>query len=71
MQGTTTPELDGATLYMSIEEAAAWAGIGKQTMRDFANSTDPPPMLVIGSTKKIQRAKLPAYLERKQQYKEA
>lgn len=71
MQEFDIPALGGKTLYMSIEEAAEWAGIGKGAMRDLANSQDPPPMLIIGNTKKIQRAKLPAYLERKQQFKEA
>ena len=71
MQTVDIPKLGGPTLYMSIEEAAAWAGIGQNAMRDFANSQDPPPMLIIGNTKKIQRAKLPAYLERKQQFKES
>ena len=71
MEEATVTAPGGSTLYMSIEEAAAWAGIGKQAMYDFANSQDPPPMLVIGRNRKIQRAKLPAYLERKQQVKEA
>lgn len=71
MEEVNIPAFGGPTLYMSIDEAAAWAGIGKQTMRDYANSQDPPPMLIIGNVKRIQRAKLPAYLERKQQVKEA
>ena len=66
-------EAKADTLYMSVEEAADWAGIGRNAMRDFADSADPPPMLVIGSrrpTKYIQRAGLPAYLERKQNHVE-
>lgn len=62
------------TLYMTVEDAAAWAGIGKHTMRDFVNSSDPPPMLLVGDgtrkTHYIQRAGLARYLERKQNHVE-
>lgn len=61
--------LDGAerTLYMTADEAAAWARIGQNTMREYLNSADPPPHILVGkNTRLIQRAALPAYLERKQ-----
>lgn len=61
--------LDGAehTLYMTAEAAAAWARIGQNTMREYLNSSDPPPHILVGkNTRLIQRAALPAYLERKQ-----
>lgn len=58
---------DGMPLYLSIDEAAEYAGIGQKTMREYANSSDPPPYLRIGSTKKIQASALEAYLERKQE----
>lgn len=54
-------------LYMSIDEAAEYAGIGQKAMREFANSTDPPPYLRLGSKKMIQVAALADYLERKQE----
>lgn len=56
------------TLYMSVDEAAAWARIGQNTMREYLNSADPPPHILVGkNTRLIQRAALPAYLESKQE----
>lgn len=55
------------TLYMTIEEAAEYAGIGKHAMYAFANSSDPPPYLRLGKKRLIQTAALAAYLERKQE----
>lgn len=58
------------TLYMTVEDAAEWAGIGKHTMRDFVNSSDPPPMLIVGKFHYIERAGLAQYLRRKQNHVE-
>ena len=59
-------------LYLTVEEAAAYAGIGVGAMRDYVASADPPPLLVIGTRRYVQRAGLARYLEDKQiwHYKE-
>ena len=54
-------------LYMSVTDAAKYAGIGRDSMLEFSNSIDPPPYLMVGKRKYIQVAELPAYLERKQE----
>lgn len=54
-------------LYLTIQEAAEYAGIGEKTMRDFVNSSDPPPYMRVGKKVLIQRKKLPDYLESKQE----
>lgn len=61
-----------APLYLTVEEAAAYAGIGIGAMRDYMASADPPPMLVVGTRRYVQRAGLARYLEDKQtwHYKE-
>lgn len=55
-----------APLYLTVEEAAAYAGIGIGAMRDYVASADPPPLLVIGTRRYVQRAGLARYLEDKQ-----
>lgn len=59
-------------LYLTVEEAARYAGIGIGAMRDYMASADPPPLLVIGTRRYVQRAGLARYLEDKQtwHYKE-
>lgn len=52
-----------APLYLTVEEAAAYAGIGIGAMRDYVASADPPPLLMVGSKRYIQRAGLARYLE--------
>ena len=54
-------------LYLTFTEAAEYTGIGEKTLRDFAHSDDPPPYIKIGKKVMLQRAKLPDYLERKQE----
>lgn len=51
-------------LYVSIEDAAEIAGVGRDVMYAWANdATDPIPHLVIGKKKKLIRtAALPEYL---------
>ena len=56
-------------LYLSIKEAAEWAGFSEKKMRDLVNSIDPPPHMKVGKKVLIQRAKLPEYLESKQAVK--
>lgn len=54
-------------LYLSIAQAAQYAGIGEHAMRAFADSSDPPPILRIGRKRYIERAGLAAYLRSKQE----
>ncbi len=54
-------------LYLTTAEAAEWSGIGEKAIRDMLNSIDPPPFIRIGSIRKIQAAKFPEYLEKKQE----
>ena len=54
-------------LYVTAEEAAQYAGIGRNAMYEFLNSSDPPPFLRVGKKRLIQTAALEAYLERKQE----
>ena len=57
----------GHPLYLSVEQAAEFTGIGQRTLRDWLNSADPPPFIRIGAKRLIQRDALPAYLESKQE----
>lgn len=61
-----------APLYLTVEEAARYAGIGIGAMRAYMDGADPPPLLVIGTRRYVQRAGLARYLEDKQtwHYKE-
>ena len=54
-------------LYLTIDEAAEYAGIGQKAMREMVNSQDPPPLLRLGAKRLIQREGLAPYLERKQE----
>lgn len=53
-------------LYLTQKEAAEYTGIGERVIADYVNSQDPPPLLIIGTRKYIQRDGLAAYLERRQ-----
>ena len=54
-------------LYLTVAEAAAYVGIGEKTMRDYVNSSDPPPLLKVGGKSLLQRKALAGYFESKQQ----
>lgn len=56
-------------LYLNVEEAASYVGIGVNTMRDFVNSKDPPPFMKVGKKVLLQKAALAPYFERKQEVK--
>ena len=56
-------------LYLTVKEAAAYAGIGEGTMRGFVDGQDPPPMLVVGTRRYVQRDGLARYLEGQQNYR--
>ena len=54
------------TLYMTVKGAAEYAGIGEGAMREYVDSADPPPMLMVGARRYIQRKGLAQYLEERQ-----
>ena len=56
-------------LYASISEAAEYVGIGEKTMREYVNSIDPPPYLLVGKKKMLQVAALEKYFHEKQEVK--
>lgn len=56
-------------LYLSTEQAAEMSGIGQKQIRDWLNSTDPPPFIRIGAKRLIQRDAFPVYLEARQEVK--
>ena len=49
--------------YLPIEEAAKRAGISAKQLRDFVNSSDPPPYLTSGRKKLLNMEGLKAYLK--------
>lgn len=53
-------------LYLTIDEAAKYVGIGQNAMRSYVDSQDPPPILKIGATRYVQKAALARYFEHKQ-----
>jgi len=54
-------------LYLTVEEAAEYVGIGENLMRCYVNSADPPPYLKVGNRKLLQRAALAPYFEKMQE----
>lgn len=54
-------------LYMNVRDAAAYVGIGEKAMRDYVNSTDPPPYMVLGNKRMLQVAALADYFEQRQE----
>ena len=53
-------------LYLTIEEAAQYVGIGEKALRNYMDD-DPIPYLRVGNKKLLQRAALAEYFERKQE----
>lgn len=56
-------------LYLTAEAAAAYAGIGVGAMRAYMDGADPPPLLVIGTRRYVQRDGLARYLEERQTWR--
>jgi excisionase family DNA binding protein len=56
-------------LYLTIKEAAAYVGIGISAMRDYVNSSDPPPFMRLGNKYLLQKSALAPYFESKQTVK--
>ena len=57
-------------LYLSISEAAEFVGVGVSTMREYVNSSDPPPYLKVGKKKLLQKAALASYFEERQEVRQ-
>lgn len=53
-------------LYLTVEEAARYVGIGEKTLRKYMDD-DPIPFLRVGNRKLLQRAALAEYFEGKQE----
>ena len=56
-------------LYLTVRDAAHYAGIGEGAMYDYVNGSDPPPLLVIGGRRYVQREGLGRYLEERQTWR--
>ena len=54
-------------LYLNVQDAAAYVGIGIKTMRDYVNSNDPPPHMRVGKKVLLQKAALEPYFEQRQE----
>ena len=54
-------------LYVDVEDAARYVGIGVKKMRDYVNSKDPPPYMRVGKKVMLQKAALGPYFEAKQE----
>lgn len=54
-------------LYLTIQQASDYSGIGQNSIRDMLNSADPPPFIRVGKKRLIERETFPAYLRRKQE----
>ena len=53
-------------LYMTVEEAAAFVGIGVNAMRNCLNSADPPPHLMNGNRALFRRSALMDYFKKQE-----
>ena len=62
-------KINAYPLYLTQKEAAAYTGIGERAIADFVNSQNPPPLLIIGTRKYIQRDGLSDYLKEKQTWR--
>ena len=56
-------------LYLSVRDAAEYVGIGEKAMRDYVNSSDPPPYLMNGNKVMLEKAALAPYFKGKQEVK--
>ena len=54
-------------LYLSVDEAAEYVGIGRNAMYDYMNSKNPPPHLRVGNKRLLQKAALEDYFEKLQE----
>jgi excisionase family DNA binding protein len=56
-------------LYLTVDEAAEYVGIGRNAMYDYLNSANPPPFLRVGNKRLLQKAALADYFEERQEVK--
>ena len=56
-------------LYLSVDEAAEYVGVGEKFLRDLLNSRCPPPYLRVGNRRLLQKAALAEYFEGLQEVK--
>lgn len=54
-------------LYLSVDEAAEYVGVGAKYIRDLLNSRCPPPHLKVGNKRLLQKAALEKYFEERQE----
>ena len=57
-------------LYLTVNEAAQYVGVGTNMMRDLVNSSTPPPFLKVGNKRLLQKAALADYFEKLQEVKQ-
>ncbi|MGO5362424.1 helix-turn-helix domain-containing protein [Collinsella bouchesdurhonensis] len=64
----TWPVPPGLPLYVSVEQAAKLAGIGRDLMYEYVNSrADPIPQMRVGRSKTLIRTSaIPEYLRRRE-----
>ena len=56
-------------LYLNVRDAARYVGIGEKAMRDYVNSSDPPPYLMNGNKVMLEKAALAPYFKERQEVK--
>ena len=56
-------------LYLNVRDAAKYVGIGERAMRDYVNSSDPPPYLMNGNKVMLEKAALAPYFKERQEVK--
>ncbi|MBQ1450456.1 MAG: hypothetical protein IKG18_08825 [Atopobiaceae bacterium] len=52
--------------YMPVPEAAKTAGVSERALRDWLNSQDPPPRLMVGNKQLVSMDGLRKYLKAKE-----
>lgn len=57
-------------LYLSVPEAAEYVGVGERYMYDLVNGSNPPPYLLVGRKRLLQKAALENYFESLQEVKQ-
>ena len=56
-------------LYLSVNDAAKYVGISARALRDYVNSSDPPPYLMNGNKIMLEKAALAPYFKERQEVK--
>lgn len=53
-------------LYLTVRQAALYVGVSETTIYAYVNSVDPPPMLLVGNMRYLEREGLVRYLRERQ-----